>query len=158
MKLNIYWHSNLQYLLSKSSVDFSQGDIRLKHVLLFRSSNGKVTIFVPEQISYGNHKNSTVEFPPLVIAVSGIFKMNHHFYSRQEYSRCYFCTLTCKVYSDPKIWLQYNFKYRFMLCYRTKHIINRKSSDWNSAGIASHYVGFDCVSFLGRISNGNPGS
>ena len=38
--------------------------------------------------------------------------------------------------------------------YRSKHIFNRKISDKNSAGKASHYVGFDCVSFLGRISNG----
>ena len=42
--------------------------------------------------------------------------------------------------------------------YRPKHIFNRKGSDWNSAGKASHYVGFDCVSFLGRISNGTPSS
>ena len=42
--------------------------------------------------------------------------------------------------------------------YRSKHIFNRKSSDWNSAGKASHYVGCDYVSFLGRISNGTPGS
>ena len=29
--------------------------------------------------------------------------------------------------------------------YRSKHIFNRKSSDWSSAGKASHYVGFDCL-------------
>ena len=42
--------------------------------------------------------------------------------------------------------------------YRSKHIFNRKGSDWNSAEKVSHYVGFDCVSLLGRISNGTPGS
>ena len=46
----------------------------------------------------------------------------------------------------------------FKMSYRSKHIFNRKSSDWNSAGKASHYVGFECVSFIGRILNGTPGS
>ena len=39
---------------------------------------------------------------------------------------------------------------------RSKHIFKWKSSDWNRAGKASHYVGFDRVSFLGWISNGTP--
>ena len=43
------------------------------------------------------------------------------------------------------------------LSYRSKHIFNRKGSDWNSAVKASHYVGLDCVSFLGTILNGTPG-
>ena len=32
----------------------------------------------------------------------------------------------------------------------------RKGFDWNSAGKASNNVGFYCVSFLDRISNGTP--
>ena len=42
--------------------------------------------------------------------------------------------------------------------YRPKHIFIWKRSEWNSSGKASHYVGFDCVSFLGRISLETPGS
>ena len=56
------------------------------------------------------------------------------------------CTLSC---TNSTTWSS-------VTLYRSKHIFNRNSSDWNSAGKASHYVGFDCVSFLGRISNGTP--
>ena len=41
---------------------------------------------------------------------------------------------------------------------RSKHIFNRKGSDWNSAGKASHCLSFGCFAFHGRISNGTPGS
>ena len=37
-------------------------------------------------------------------------------------------------------------------------VYTRKGSDWSSAGEASHYVGVECVAFLGRISNRTPGS
>ena len=32
--------------------------------------------------------------------------------------------------------------------YRSKHIFNRKGSDWNSAGKASHYVGLVCSRWI----------
>ena len=37
---------------------------------------------------------------------------------------------------------------------RSRNIIKPKSSVWNSSGKVSYYVGFICVTFHGRISNG----
>ena len=51
-----------------------------------------------------------------------------------------------------------HFERKWSRKYRSKHIFTRKGSDWNSAGIASHYVGWSRVAFHGRISNGTPGS
>jgi len=42
--------------------------------------------------------------------------------------------------------------------FRSRNIFKRKSSIWNSSGKASHYVGFICIAFHGRISNGTSGS
>ena len=57
--------------------------------------------------------------------------------------------------AEPYYSVMVGFQLSYIM-YRPKHIFTWKSSEWNSAGKASYCVGFDCVSFVRRISLGTP--